>query len=180
MVELEDSALVQQTLEGNMRAFEVIVDRYQKPVFNIALRMLRDADDAEDVAQVAFLKAYENLRLYKPGFKFFSWLYRIAMNESLNFLRQRRPFERMEDVREAAALADEVETAEVAQQIEQALMRLTADQRAVVVLKHFEGFSYLEIGQILDISEKKVKSRLFAARQVLRGVLVKKGFGSND
>jgi RNA polymerase sigma-70 factor, ECF subfamily len=177
MTEQDDVLFVQQTLAGNLRAFEAIVDRYQKTIYNLALKMVHDADDAEDVAQVVFLKAYEHLRSYNPKYRFFSWLYRIAMNESLNFLRQRKPFERMEEVKESEALVEEIESSELVKQVDDALMELNVEQRAVVVLKHLEGFSYVEIGQILSISEKKVKSRLFSARQVLRDVFVKKGMG---
>jgi RNA polymerase sigma-70 factor (ECF subfamily) len=177
MTEQDDVALVQQTLAGNLKAFEVVVDRYQKTVYNLAVNMVHDADDAEDIAQAVFVKAFEHLRSYNPKYRFFSWLYRIAMNESLNFLRQRRPFGRMEEAKESDALSEEVETSEIVREVNDALTELSVEQRAVVVLKHLEGFSYVEIGQILNITEKKVKSRLFSARQVLRIILVKKGMG---
>lgn len=177
MTEQDDVVLVQQTLAGNLKAFEVVVDRYQKTVYNLAVNMVHDADDAEDIAQAVFLKAFEHLRSYNAEYRFFSWLYRIAMNESLNFLRQRRPFGRMEEAKESDALSEEVEASEIVREVNDALTELSVEQRAVVVLKHLEGFSYVEIGQILNITEKKVKSRLFSARQVLRNILVKKGMG---
>jgi RNA polymerase sigma-70 factor (ECF subfamily) len=178
MTELDDSTLVQQTIAGNLKAFEELVERYQKPVFNLALRMVRDPDEAEDIAQAAFLKAFEHVHTYDDRFKFFSWLYRIAMNEALSSLRQRKAFVKVE---EAAHLQMEpesgMEAAERATTIEKALQELTEDQRAVVVLKHIEGFSYNEIARILAISEKKVKSRLFSARVALRRILLHSGIG---
>lgn len=177
MREQDDTALVQQTLAGNLKAFEVLVERYQKTIFNLALRMVHDADDAEDVAQVVLVKAYEHLPSYNPTYKFFSWLYRIAMNESLNFLRQKRPFERMEDVGEASGIESSLDSLDIARLVGDAMTFLTHDQRAVITLRHTEGLSYLEIAQILRISEKKVKSRLFSARQILRDLLVKRGVG---
>ena len=170
-----DTALVEQTLAGNLRAFSLLVDRYQKAVFNLALRMLQDADDAEDVAQAVFLKIYERLSQYDPRYRFFSWIYRITMNETLNFLRQRKPMDRMEESAVVINAMEDAERADIAWQIGEALKRLSTDQRSVVVLKHFEGFSYEEIATILNISEKKVKSRLFSARQILRILLEQRG-----
>jgi RNA polymerase sigma-70 factor (ECF subfamily) len=178
MAEQDDAAFVQQTLAGNLKAYAQIVDRYQDLIYNLALKMVHDADDAEDVAQVVFVKAFERLGTYDPKYRFFSWLYRIAMNESLNFLRQRKPFQRFDEVRGAEEPKEEPEDLDGGSEVERALRELSEDQRAVVVLKHLEGFSYAEIGQILNISEKKVKSRLFSARQILREVLVKKGMGA--
>ena len=170
-----DTALVEQTLAGDPRAFSQLVDRYQKAVFNLALRMLQDADDAEDVAQAVFLKIYERLAQYNPHYRFFSWIYRIAMNETLNFLRQRKPMDRIDEKTVERSVMEDVERADTAWQIGEALKKLSTDQRAVVVLKHFEGFSYEEIATILNVSEKKVKSRLFSARQILRVVLEQRG-----
>jgi len=174
-----DNVLVLQVLRGDLKSFETLVEKYQKPVFNLALRMVRNPDEAEDVAQATFVKAFEHLRSYNEGFKFFSWLYRIAMNESLSVLRAKKQFARVDEAKEVPEDApDGVEREEAASKINAALAVLTDDQRAVVTLKHLEGFSYIEIAEILAISEKKVKSRLFSARQVLRDVLMKSGLGS--
>jgi RNA polymerase sigma-70 factor (ECF subfamily) len=85
-----DVRLVERCRAGDKRAFESLLVRYQKPVFNAALRMLRNRDDARDVAQTVFLKAYEHLADYDPSFKFYSWIYRVAINESINVLQRRR------------------------------------------------------------------------------------------
>src|SRR5437763_1685892 len=90
MSEQDDEVLVRQCMAGDHGAFEVLVEKYQGPLFNLALRMTQEYADAEDITQTAFLKAYESLSSYKPGRKFFSWLYRIAVNETLNFLRGKR------------------------------------------------------------------------------------------
>jgi RNA polymerase sigma-70 factor, ECF subfamily len=89
--EEDDPTLVLRCREGNRDAFERLVIRYQKPIFNVALRMLRNRQDALDVAQTTFLKAFEHLADYDPAFRFYSWLYRIAINESLNALALRKP-----------------------------------------------------------------------------------------
>src|SRR5512135_2039598 len=181
MIEQGDADLVRQTLQGNRDAFGKLVDRYQKPVFNVALRMLQDEADADDAAQAAFVRAFQKLDTFDPELKFFSWIYRIVVNESLNLLKQRNRFQRFEggtgeDVADGAdqereAVADQ-ESRE--QKVLEGLMELKVDQRAVIVLKHFEGLSYAEIGEILEIPEKTVKSRLFTARMVLKNVLARK------
>ena len=175
MNERDDHTLVKETLEGNKRAFEVLVVRYQKPVFNAAFRIINDYNDAADVTQTVFLKAYRNLRSFNSQYKFFSWLYRIATNESLNYVKSRKQFDVLSDELESQEKTpdqsfDESETSET---IQNALMGLSVEQRIVVVLCHFHDLSYKEMSYILEISEKKVKSRLFSARRTLRTILVK-------
>jgi RNA polymerase sigma-70 factor (ECF subfamily) len=182
MVGSDDRRLVEQCLAGDRGAFEQLVEKYQKAVYNLALRMVHDPDDAEDVSQNAFLKAFDRLSGYKTEYRFFSWLYRIAVNESLSFLEERRRYENLEDAGavEDTGQSDTVEADDIREKIEAGLMELKAEYRAVVVLKHFEGLSYEEIGQILEIDEKRVKSRLFTARQLLRDILVRKGLRGDD
>ena len=171
----DDPALVERTLSGDLESFSVLVDRYQKAVFNVALRFLQDANDAEDIAQAVFLKAFERLPSFDPKFRFFSWIYKIAVNDSLNFLRQRKPLDRIEEGDAAGDAQNELERADLDRQVREAVDSLSPEHRAVIVLRHFEGLGYPEIAEVLDISEKKVKSRLFTARSVLRERLEKRG-----
>ncbi len=180
-----DEELVRKCLEGDRGAFGTLVERYQATVYNVALRMVHDRADAEDVAQVAFVRAFQKLSTFDPKFKFFSWLYRIVVNEALNHLKQRQRFEPLE-ADTIGETPDEGETEEekeegrdLERRIQECLMELKIEYRTVVVLKHFQDLSYAEIGQILDIPEKTVKSRLFTARSVLRMILRKKGIGSH-
>ena len=83
-----DKVLVQECLEGNRKSFEIIVEKYYKTVFRLAFRILHNNDDAEEITQRVFIKAFENLNKYNPKFKFFSWLYRIAINETLNLTKK--------------------------------------------------------------------------------------------
>jgi len=177
MIVEDDSVLVSQCLRGDRKAFEVIVERYQKPVFNLALRIVNDYDDAQDVTQSAFVKAFENLKSYNPKYKFFSWLYRIALNESLNLVHQKKDLEELDEGLESKDKSPEEAYEDVAlsEKIRDALMELRVDYRAVVVLKHFQNLSYKEVATILEVPEKTVKARLFTARQLLRGILTKKG-----
>ena len=167
----QDRVLVERYLENHPAAADALVDRYQQRLFNVALRMLGNVQDAEDVTQTVFLKAFHRLRSYDPRFKFFSWIYRMTLNESLNMLKRRKPTLPLEDdldILDPSAAGDRTEAED---RVERALMGLKPDDRAVVVLKHFVSFSYQEIAEVLAIPVPTVKSRLFTARERLRGAL---------
>ncbi len=172
-----DSELVKQCLDGDMKAFEEIVKKYQKPVFNTALRMTNNRKDAEDITQSAFLKVYENLESFNPDYKFFSWLYKISYNEILSFLKRRRPFEELNNntISEDNNPVEKSEKNDEAAEIKKAIMKLKPDARTVILLRHYQNMSYKEIGMILDIPEKTVKSRLYSSRQYLKEILIDKG-----
>ena len=89
-LENEDFKLVRDCLSGNGRSYEVLVEKYHKIIFRLANKLVKDFDDAEEITQSVFVKAYENLNDYNPKFKFFSWLYRITVNESINFSKRRK------------------------------------------------------------------------------------------
>ncbi len=177
MVEQEDSVLVQQCLEGNRAGFDTLVKKYLKPIYNLAFRMVNDQDSAADIAQTTFIKAYENLRSFDLKLKFFSWLYRIAINEALNVLGKRRQTDELSEelVSDDATPEEAYHDAERREMIQEALMRLTPDYRSVIILRHYMDLSYAQMGATLGITENKVKSRLFSARQQLRELLLKKG-----
>ncbi len=181
MVEQDDLVLIRDCLTGNSHAFEPIVDKYQKTVFNVAFRIINDQEDAEDITQSSFVKAFENLEAFNPKHKFFSWLYRIVVNESLNALNQRKRLERLNDglISKEKTPEETYDDLETSENIDHALMDLTPDYRIVVVLKHFQNLSYRDIGHILEIPEKTVKSRLFTAREQLKTRLLKR-YGKND
>ena len=174
MTSEDDKDLARRCLEGNARSFETLVDKYYKVLFNVALRMLNDAEEARDVTQGAFLKAYEKLATYDARYKFFSWIYRILVNEALNTLARRRPQEPLDDqqVSRRKGPDEEYEERRLSDEIGAALMRLSIDHRQVLVLRHFVGMSYGEMGTVLGLPEKTVRSRLYAARRVLSTILV--------
>ena len=161
----QDRVLVRRYLEGERDAAGSLVDRYQKRLFNVALRMLDNAQDAEDVTQTVFLNAFDKLQTYDPKYRFFSWIYRMAVNESLNVLKRRKGIVTLEDYPVPGAADHDTE---VEDGVGRALMQLKPDDRAVVVLRHFVAFSYQEIADVLEIPVKTVKSRLFEARERLR------------
>lgn len=165
-----DAALVADCLNGNRDAMNTLVTHYEKPIFNAAFRILGDTQDAADVCQTAFMKAFENLKNYDSKYKFFSWLYKIAVNESLSTLKSRKPGEpgEIEDVSSIPGPERAHDSAAVSRVVQAALMKLSNDQRVLVALKHFSELSYRDIGKILDIPEKTVKSRLYSARQQMK------------
>lgn len=165
--------LVTRCQGGDRGAFAVLVARYGRPMFNTAFRMLGNREEARDVAQTAFLKALENLDRFDPRFRFFSWLYRIAMNEALDLLEQRGRQTELEDVYEADDdPARDAAVAELGARVQRELAGLSPDHRAVLVLRHYQELSYEDIGRILELPDKTVKSRLFEARERLRIRLV--------
>jgi RNA polymerase sigma-70 factor (ECF subfamily) len=178
MIEQDDLGFVERCLSGDNKAFEAIVEKYQKPVFNAVFRIVNDYDDSEDVTQAAFVKAYEKLRSFNRKYKFFSWLYRIAVNESINFVNSRKNLEELsESVMSNEKTPDEtLDGIDSSERIRDALLDLKLEHRTVVVLRHFQNLSYQEISYIIDVPEKTVKARLFAARERLKGILLRKGF----
>jgi RNA polymerase sigma-70 factor (ECF subfamily) len=171
-----DEILVERYRSGDRDAFAALVVRYQRPVFNAAWWVLKSAEDASDVAQNVFLKVAERIEDYDPQYRFFSWIYRIAVNESLNALRRHGREEPLDDeVDVPGPEADDPERklqdAQLSGRLRNAMARLPTNDRTVLVLRHFSELSYQEIAQVLELDEKTVKSRLFEARQRLRGML---------
>jgi RNA polymerase sigma-70 factor (ECF subfamily) len=171
-----DQALVERFRKGDREAFTELVVRYQRPIYNAAFWILRSADDARDIAQAVFLKVAEHLDEYDSQHRFFSWIYRIAVNESLNLLRRSGREEALGEEAdfpesESANPEARARAAERTRDIERAILSMSSADRTVIVLRHFSECSYQEIAQILEIDEKTVKSRLFEARNRLRNLL---------
>jgi RNA polymerase sigma-70 factor (ECF subfamily) len=175
MNKTDDTGLVQRCKNGDRQAFEMLLIRYEKPVFNAAFRMLHSSEDARDVTQTVFLKVYENLDKYDPAFRFFSWVYRIAMNESINCLGKRNRVESLEIESESEDSGPEQQICgdQLRDGLQSALMAIKPEYRTVIVLKHYLECSYVEISEILAIPEKTVKSRLYTGRQLLKDALAK-------
>ena len=167
-----DEALVARCLAGELEAFEAIVSRYQRVLFNAAYRLLGDREDARDVAQAALVKAYEKLASFDPHYRFFSWIYRIAVNERINTRDRRRPSGPIVgDLPTALASRRRSPPASSATACRRRYCGCKADDREVIVLRHFAELSYAEIGEALGLAEKTVKSRLHEARQRLGLIL---------
>ena len=172
---INDNELVEECLTGNKKPFEEIVERYYKTIFRLSYRLTRDYDNAEEITQSTFVKAYENLSSFNSKYKFFSWLYRIAVNQAINFSKREKNNEKIDerlstDEEEPDKIYDKIE---LKKKVRDALMQLDLLYRLPVVLKHFFDYSYKELSYILDIPEKTVKSRLFTGRQILKEILIK-------
>jgi len=174
---MDDEALVQRCLSGDTEAFGELVSRYERPLFNVALRMLRDREEARDATQNAFVKAWQHLDQFDRNRRFFSWLYRIAVNESLNRATRRRRAEPLDEnlVDRAGSPAERAERSEQAMLVERAVEQLSDTYREVIVLRHWLDLSYDEIAEALHVPAKTVKSRLFSARTRLGEILATMG-----
>jgi RNA polymerase sigma-70 factor (ECF subfamily) len=177
MVNNSDSELVRECLESNISAFEVLIDRYQKTLFNTTLRMVKDYDDAKDIVQTVFIKAYENLDKYNPKFNFFSWIYKMLVNESINFLKQRKRHMALNQniMTQKSTPEESYCQNEFSRNVSDAVADLPLIYRMVIVFRHFADLSYRDLSYVLGIPEKTVKSRLFTARRMLGEIFTERG-----
>lgn len=163
-------ALVRDCQNGDQKAMDTLVTQMQTPVFNAAYRMLGNTDEAADVTQTTFLKVFENIQRFDSTRRLFSWIYRIALNESIDQLKRRQRTVPLEDTPTSDTdLPQEMAAAsQLSDEVQKALMELSDEHRAVIVLRYFADCSYQEIRRALELPEKTVKSRLFTARQQLK------------
>ena len=189
---LDDANLVRQALAGSADASETLVRRFQRPVFNLIVRLVRQEATAEDLTQDTFLKMFRALGSYNQELRFSSWVLRIAHNTAIDFLRQRRlvtvaptedaegdehdPLDALPDL-DAISPEQSHVRAELAGAVDQALDRLRPDYRAVVVLRYQEGLDYQEIAQVLGVPLGTVKTFLHRARRHLARELAAAGWG---
>jgi RNA polymerase sigma-70 factor, ECF subfamily len=181
-VSSDDNRLIAESLSGNAAAFGELVRRHQDRLYNTVYRLLDNHEDAYDVVQDAFLNAYQSLDSFKGDSLFFTWLYRIAVNTAISFKRKRRVMVRIDttgsnpsieppDPSEETRPGHAIEQAEQEQRIQQALARLSAEHRAVLVLKDMEGQKYEDMAETLGVPIGTIRSRLHRARIELREVL---------
>ena len=169
---VEDTDLIRKARRGDVEAYNLLISRWEKRVYNYLLRIAGDREEALDLSQDVFLKAYQNLRKLDDPARFAPWLFRIAHNEAFSALRKRRPD------REAGSVdfsADETAGArtpafpiELSIAVTTALQRLPDEQREAVILKIYQGFKFEEMAEILNCPVSTVKSRVYAALDVLK------------
>ena len=175
--ESDERSLVLRCQAGEPRAHEELVTAYERIVYTLAFRMTGNREEARDITQAVFLKAFHGLDTFDPRRRFFSWIYRIAVNESIDRLRSRRQEEALDESREDPADRPDVraERREIAHAVQAALLELSEDDRQVLVLRHWLDRSLAEIGETLGIPDRTAKSRLFEARQRLGRILRRRG-----
>ncbi len=180
-----DFALVAKAREGDRKAFSQLVEFYQRRVYAIAFGILRSREDAWDAAQEAFVKAYKNLDRFEGTAAFYTWLYRITYNLSIDHLRsrKRRTTVALDENRKLEAALqksgqttadhpdDVTDRKELSKVLHEAMDKLTDKHRAIIVLREIEGLSYEEMADVLGISKGTVMSRLFHARKNLQALL---------
>lgn len=176
-IEEREEALLDRCLEGDGGAFGRLIDRYQRVLYNVALRMVGNREDALDITQSVFLKAYQAIGTFDRRHKFFSWIYRIMMNETLNHLSKRKRTEPLDEtiVSREEGPEEECSRERLRETIQSALLELSPDYRQVIVLRHYGELSYEEMSGVLRIPEKTVKSRLHTARKLLGDIFARKG-----
>jgi RNA polymerase sigma-70 factor (ECF subfamily) len=170
--EVEDRDLIAQARRDNVEAYNLLVSRWEKRIFNYLLRLVKNREDALDLSQDVFLKAYQNLRKLEDPSRFAPWLYRIAHNEAYSMLRKNRPETDLEDAQHEPWLEPgptrRMLPIEVSLAVERALKRLSNEQREAVVLKIYQGFKFEEMADILGCPVSTVKSRLYTALELLK------------
>ncbi len=174
---VEDADLIQKTRKGDVEAYNLLVSRWEKRVFNYLLRLVNHREDAFDLSQDVFLKAYQNIRKLEDSARFAPWLFRIAHNEAYSMFRKRRPEVDVAEIPESTlgnamgASAEGVFPLEMSLAVTAALGRLNAEQKEAVVLKVYQGFKFDEMAEILGIPVSTVKSRLYTALELLKAEL---------
>ena len=183
----EDRALIAQAQAGDMGAFRKLVERHQRRAFAVALGLVRDENDAREIVQDAFLRAYKSLATFQGSASFFTWLYRIITNLSIDLMRKPgRQTAELDESRhttedepdfpllsrfDGADPIDVVKRREIAERLQTALDALPSYHRAVIVLREIEGLSYEEMATAMGVSKGTIMSRLFHARQKLQRAL---------
>ncbi|PYJ05510.1 MAG: RNA polymerase subunit sigma-24 [Verrucomicrobia bacterium] len=183
---VEEMVLVKRARQGDMEAYDDLVRRYQERIYATIYHMTSNHEDANDLAQEAFIKAFHALKSFKGGSSFYTWVYRIAVNKTINFLKQRRhkaqmslddlDFNAEHDPDLVALISDrtprrEIHLAELQEKLNIAMQKLSEPHRLVVTLHDVQGLSHEEIAKIMDCNIGTVRSRLFYARQQLQGYL---------
>jgi RNA polymerase sigma-70 factor (ECF subfamily) len=171
---LEDQALIAAALAGHGEAFGELVTRYERAVYNLALRTLRDRTEAEDAAQEAFFKAYRALATFRPGAKFSTWIFTICYRACCDRLAKRKrlsPDELPDRADPSAGPETLAERNDEAVRLRAAIDGLPEKYRAVITLYHLQGMQYEEIASVLNLPLGTVKTHLFRAKEQLRKVL---------
>jgi RNA polymerase sigma-70 factor (ECF subfamily) len=170
--EVEDRDLIARARKGDVEGYNLLVSRWEKRVFNYLLRLVSNREDALDVSQDVFLKAYQSLPKLDDPERFAAWLFRIAHNEAFSLLRRRRPESELPVERGGVQGRSALLPIELSLAVEKALGTLSEDQREAVLLKVYQGFKFEEMAEILGCPVSTVKSRLYTALDLLKTTLL--------
>ena len=182
MSQNQDLFYIIETINGNTQAFSILIDRYKHMVFTLALKMLKNRENAEEVAQDTFIKAFSSLSTFKGDSKFSTWLYKIAYYGSLDYLKKEKrrlitsTIDSDHDIHfsELTTILDQFEIQDRKNMIKQSLDELSSDEAVLVTLHYFEELSLQEISEVINVSSNTIKVRLFRIRKRLAEILDKK------
>lgn len=177
-----DEELIDSVLKGNIRDFDVLIERWQKPLFNFVMRFMNSEEEARDACQDTFVNAYRNLAKFKKQSRFSSWLFKIAINRCNTLLRKRKRWkmffdpigekeEYIDRLGEDLSAEQTVEREQIYERIRRAIAQLPPEQKTVLLLKEYEGYKFHEISEMLDCPVSTVKSRMYYALDGLRKAL---------
>ena len=172
--ECDDRQLIEQFLDGEQRSFNLLVERYRERIYLLVWRMVRNREDALDLSQEVFIKAYKNLKSFRHESNFYTWLYRIAVNLSLNFTKREKfkSFLSLSDLSDrftsGSSPSEDLERDQLSGLIDRAVMKLPEKQRAVFILRHYEELSIREVAELLGKSEGTIKANYYQAIKKLR------------
>lgn len=186
MYELDEKVLIDNAKKGDLNAFEQLIENYEVKVYNISLQMLKNEEDAKDASQEALIKVYKNLNKFDGRSSFSTWIYRVTVNASLDYIRKKKSHKDHQNLSldENIEVKESVESAteampektllqkERTQHIHKAMELLKQEQKTIIVLRDINGLSYKEISEIVGTTEGTVKSRLNRARRKLKELLM--------
>ncbi len=182
----DELAMVERARKGDLAAYDALVRRYQERIYATLYNMTSNHEDANDLAQEAFIKAFQALKSFKGGSSFYTWIYRIAVNRTINFLKQRKSrghlslndldFNAENDPDLVALVSEktprrEIQLSELQEKLNAAMQKLSEDHRLVITLHDIQGLSHEQIGEIMKCNIGTVRSRLFYARQQMQSYL---------
>jgi len=168
-----DFDLIEEITAGDAAAFRVLIEKHQKHVINVIYSMTGQVQDAHDIAQEVFIKVYKNLAYFKMKAKFSTWIYRIAINETYNYIKKEKKHGFIkESERQNIKTFENIESRETQELVNKAIEKLPYKYRVVLVLKEIEDLSYKQISETLNCRIGTVESRLFRARNILKKTLL--------
>jgi RNA polymerase sigma-70 factor (ECF subfamily) len=186
MSKQNEKILIDRCINGDIEAFEELISDYEKKVFNIALRIIGNYNDAEDISQEIFIKVFKSIKNFKGNSSFYTWLYRIVVNECFDIAKKKKKVlafsidtpivtgddEVQRDIKDRSKLPEEeFENKELRKEIQKALNMISNEHRTMIVLRDVQGFSYDEISEMLKCPPGTVKSRINRARKALKELL---------
>lgn len=182
-MERPDTYLVKRSQDGDRKSFELLIIKYQRRIFNVIYKVVRDRDAVEDLAQETFLNAFKSIKRFKGGSSFYTWIYRIAVNVSINYISKRKKAVFVDEgIMETEVVSDimanavdsperNVQGREFADATSRAIEKIPPDIRTAIILREYEDLSYEEIAEVTDSPIGTVRSRIFRGRAMLKEML---------